>query len=61
MAVRHQPSKRLSFADAVQVWQLAGEGEFQHRIAARFYVNPGRINEVLKGHKHAGSREAAGA
>jgi hypothetical protein len=50
---------RLSFDDAVQVWLLHWAGVFQHVIAADFGVNPGRINEVLKGHRHQGSRAAA--
>jgi hypothetical protein len=50
---------RLTFADAVSVWLRHWAGEFQHHIAAGFRVNPGRINEVLKGRKHIGSREEA--
>lgn len=52
-------SYRLTFDDAVDIWARYWNGEFQHRIAAEFDVNPGRVNEVLKGHKHVGSREAA--
>ena len=54
-----RPSPRLTFDDAVDVWKSHFAGEFQHRIAARFDVNPGRISEILKGVKHEGSREAA--
>lgn len=54
-----RPSPRLTFDDAVDVWKSHFGGEFQHRIAARFDVNPGRISEILKGTKHPGSREAA--
>ncbi len=50
---------QLTFEDAVDIWLRYWDGEFQHRIAASFDVNPGRVNEVLKGSKHAGSREAA--
>ena len=53
------PSRRLTFDDAVEVWKLRAQGWFQNRIAARFDVNPGRVNDVLKGRKHRGSREAA--
>ena len=35
------------------------DGMFQNRIAAIFDVNPGRVNEVLKEKKFAGSRAAA--
>jgi hypothetical protein len=53
------PTYALTFDDAVDIWIRHWNGEFQHRIAATFDVNPGRVNEVLKGTKHAGSREAA--
>lgn len=53
-AIRH-----LTFEEAIQVWLRYWTGEFQDRIAASFDVNPGRVNEVVKGHKHLGSREAA--
>jgi hypothetical protein len=50
---------QLTFDDAVDIWLRHWNGEFQHRIAAAFDVNPGRVNEVLKGTRHVGSREAA--
>jgi hypothetical protein len=53
------PTYSLTFDDAVDIWKRHWNGEFQHRIAAHFDVNPGRVNEVLKGTRHAGSREAA--
>ncbi|WP_439397666.1 hypothetical protein ACRQ5Q_10975 [Bradyrhizobium sp. PMVTL-01] len=49
----------LTFDDAVDIWLRHWNGEFQHRIAAHYDVNPGRVNEVLKGSRHVGSREAA--
>jgi len=55
----YKPSHKLSFEEAVEVWLLSFAGEFQNRIAARFDVNPGRINEILKGRKYIGSREIA--
>jgi predicted XRE-type DNA-binding protein len=53
------PSRKLTFEDAVVVWILHRKGEFQNRIANLFDVNPGRVNEVIKGSRHPGSREAA--
>jgi len=53
------PSYKLTFCDAVEIWLRHWNGEFQNRIAASFDVNPGRVNEVLKGRKFVGSREAA--
>jgi predicted XRE-type DNA-binding protein len=52
------PSRRLTFDDAIKVWAMFRAGEFQHRIAAYFDVNPGRVNEVIKGKRHVGSRDA---
>ena len=49
------PSRRLTFDDAIKVWAMFRAGEFQHRIAAYFDVNPGRVNEVVKGKRHVGS------
>ena len=54
-----QPSCRLSFEDAVDVWLRHWGGEFQNRIAASYDVNPGRVNEVLKERTHVGSRAVA--
>lgn len=54
-----RPSYRLTFEDAVQIWLRHWNGEFQNRIAASYDVNPGRVNEVLKGTRHPGSRAEA--
>ena len=54
-----KPSRSLTFKDAIKVWHLYWKGEFQNRIAALFDVNPGRINEIIKGKLHAGSEQAA--
>jgi hypothetical protein len=55
----NKPTYRLTFVDAIEVWLRHWSGQFQHHIAAHFGVNPGRVNEVLKGHKFLGSREDA--
>jgi len=52
-------SYKITFDDAVLIWLLHWDGIFQHNIAAHFGVNPGRVNEVLKGRRHPGSREEA--
>lgn len=52
-------SYQLNFDDAVDIWIRHWNGEYQHRIAAHFDVNPGRVNEVLKESRHVGSREVA--
>lgn len=51
-----KPSKTLTFDDAVEIWIRYWNGEFQHRIARDFDVNPGRVNEVVKGRLHPDSR-----
>lgn len=53
------PSHTLTFDDAVEVWIHYWNGQFQNRIAAQFDVNPGRVNEVIKGKRHPGSKIAA--
>lgn len=50
---------RLTFNDAIDVWQRHWAGDYQHDIAASYGVNPGRVNEVLKEHTHIGSQQAA--
>lgn len=54
-----KPSYTLTFDDAIAIWLRYWNGEFQNRIAASFDVNPGRVNDVLKGRKHEGSRDEA--
>ena len=55
----YPPSRRLSFEDAVQIWIRRWRGEYQHRIAAAFNVNQGRISEILNCRRFVGSREVA--
>ena len=50
---------QLTFSDAVDVWLRYWAGEYQHDIAASYGVNQGRINEVLKEHRHLGSKKVA--
>jgi hypothetical protein len=54
-----RPSYRLTFQDAVRVWMMHLAGHFQNRIASMFDVNPGRVNEVIKGTRHPGSESEA--
>lgn len=54
-----EPAYQITFDDAVDIWLRHWAGEYQHRIAASFGVNPGRVNDVLKGRKHAGSGQVA--
>jgi hypothetical protein len=45
--------------DAVAIWRRILSGEFQHRIAADYDVNPGRIAEIKRGHLFPGSFDLA--
>lgn len=58
-ATNNGPSYRLTEQDAVEVWIRHWSGEYQNRIAAHFHVNPGRVNEIIKGHKFPGSEQLA--
>lgn len=54
-----QPSRKLSFEDAIQVHLLLMDGELQSRVAAKFDTNGGRISEINTGKLHPGSRDEA--
>jgi len=56
---QNDPPYQLTFDDAVEIWLRHWSGEYQHHVAAKFGVNPGRVNDVLKGRKHFGSEAAA--
>ncbi|WP_322994244.1 hypothetical protein [Castellaniella sp.] len=53
------PSRSLTFEDAVCIWPRIWQGEFQNRIAADYDVNPGRISEIKTGQKFHGSQSEA--
>ncbi|MEW9805288.1 hypothetical protein [Mesorhizobium marinum] len=55
----NEPPYQLTYNDAVDIWQRHWAGEYQHNIAASYGVNPGRVNDVLKGRKHPGSQDDA--
>lgn len=59
MRQKRQPAHRLTFDEAVEVWRLHWEGWLNHRIAAKFDTNQGRVSEVLTGKRHPGSEGAA--
>lgn len=48
-----KPSYRLKPTDIPIIKKRLQLGHFQHRIAADFDVNPGRICEIKKGHRFA--------
>ena len=53
------PSYTLTENDAINVWHMYWDGEYQNRIAAEYDVNPGRINEVIKERNFLGSQQKA--
>jgi hypothetical protein len=50
---RRAPSYRITPKDVPWIKKRIREGEFLHRIAADYDVNPGRIAEIKKGHRFA--------
>lgn len=50
---RRAPSYRIKPADVPLIKKRILKGEFLHRIAADYDVNPGRICEIKKGHRFA--------
>ena len=54
-----RPGHKLTFEEAVQIHIMSWAGELQHRIAAFFDTNSGRVSEVMTGKRHPGSREEA--
>jgi hypothetical protein len=50
---RRAPSYRISATDVPMIKKRIRLGEFLHRIAADYDVNPGRIAEIKKGHRFA--------
>jgi hypothetical protein len=50
---------QITLDDALDVWIRHWSGEYQHHIAASYGVNPGRVNDVIKGRKHPESEGIA--
>lgn len=57
MDKRRRPSPRISPSDHKKILARLAAGEFQHRIAAEYGVNQGRISEIKTG-KRAGGHHA---
>lgn len=52
-------SPALTLRDAIEIWRMRWRGMCQHDIAAVFHVNPGRVNEVLKGKRFPNAQALA--
>lgn len=53
------PSRKLTAHDAALIKKRIREGEFLHRIAADYDVNPGRVSEIKNGRRFADVPSAA--
>jgi hypothetical protein len=49
----------LTEIDAVDIWLRYWAGEFQHKIAAHYGINQGRISEIVSGKRFPASKRAA--
>jgi transcriptional regulator with XRE-family HTH domain len=52
-------SRHLTLDDAIQIWRRRSNGEAQHKIAAAFDVNQGRICEILSGKRFPAAKRLA--
>lgn len=61
MATTRKPSPPVTPAMARHIRFLVNEqGLYQHQAAALLGINPGRVNEVLKGHRFPNEPPAQG-
>ena len=62
MAERRKPSRKVTAALAAHIRFLVFEQKlYQHQAAALVGVNPGRVNEVVKGRKFPDEPPAQGS
>ena len=60
MDMRANPTSRLlTLSYAVEIWHRRSAGEAQHKIAAAFDVNQGRISEILSGKRFPAAKRLA--
>jgi len=52
-------SRHLTLHDAIEIWHRRSAGEAQHKIAAAFDVNQGRISEILSGKRFPAAKRLA--
>ncbi len=52
-------SRQLTLGDAVEIWRRRSRGEAQHKIAAAFDVNQGRISEIISGKRFPAAKRLA--
>lgn len=62
MAATRKPSPPVTAAMAAHIRHLVfNQGLYQHQAAALVGVNPGRVNEVIKGHRFPDTPPAQGS
>lgn len=62
MATKRKPSPHVTAAMAAHIRFLIFESKlYQHQAAALVGVNPGRVNEVIKGHRFPNEPSAQGS
>lgn len=52
-------SQHLTLNDAIEIWRRRSSGEAQHKIAAAYDVNQGRISEILSGRRFPAAKGLA--
>lgn len=52
-------SRHLTLNDAIEIWHRRLRGETQHKIAAAFEVNQGRISEIVSGKRFPAPKRLA--
>lgn len=52
-------SRHLTLSDAIEIWRRRSAGEAQHKIAAAYDVNQGRICEILSGRRFPAAKRLA--
>ena len=50
---------KFTFEEAVDVWLRRWSGQYQHQIAAAYFINVRAVNHVLKEKTHVGSKQVA--
>ena len=52
-------SQHLKLGDAIEIWRRRLVGEAQHKIAAAYEVNQGRIFEIFSGKRFSAAKRLA--
>jgi hypothetical protein len=52
-------SRHLTLNDAIEIWRRRSNGEAQHKIAAAYEANQGRISEILSGKRFPAAKRLA--